>query len=344
MKRLIVICLAIIVLTGCSSGRTPFAPNPEELRFRSVFIADGVVYAVCTDGRQTYLAEACGEEPEYRLLQEDNELHHDAYWHVPSGQLLFREGHDIYGYDPIRGERSVFWEMSGGTKKDSIRLLGASDEWLFLSIGYGERKWMGSASSDPYSYYVNSFGFLDVDTGEYAPWCRIDLQNGDEIPDLLCIDGQSAYIMQRTAVDEISVFSVELDTMRTETITKLRTRAKLNRCEGVIQEQTLHVISSIHDGIMSISLEDGMITETLLKNPSSPEHTLPWRLQAADGQIYVLAWDGVDYPTAMLCRWDPVGGSLQGLSDVMSDAADFFIDGNDVYLWSSAALYHIRLE
>ena len=190
----------------------------------------------------------------------------------------------------------------------------------------------------------SSFGVLDVETGAYEPWCQIDLRNGDEIPYLLCMDGQSAYIMQRTAVDEISMFSVDLTHMHMETITKLGTKSKFNRCEGLIQEQTLHMISSIQDGIMSISLEDGAITETLLKNPDHPKHILPWRLQSADGQIYVLVWDGVDYPTGMLCRWNPVENSLLRISDQLSSAEDFFIDGNDIYIWSGRELEHIVLE
>ena len=344
MKKLIAICLVIIVLTGCSSSKTPSAPNPEELRYRSVFISDGVVHAVCTEGRQTYLTEVFMEDPQYRLLQEENENSHDVIWNDPLQRVLFTEGYDILAYDPVSREQSLFWEMPEGTRKNKISMEGASDHWIFLRIGYGERKWMGSANSDPYSYYVNSLGFLNIESGVYTPWCQIDLRyNGSYRPFLICMDDQTAYIMQRTADDEISIFSVALDTMRTETVTTLKTRAKLGRCEGVMQDQTLHLISDISEGILSISLKDGTTTETLLKNPSSPEHTLPWRLQSADGHIYVLAWDGVDYPTAILCRWDPIENSLLELSDQISSAENFFIDGNDIYIWSGQELRHVVL-
>ena len=345
MKKLIAICLAIIVLTGCSSSKTPSAPNPEELRYRSVFIAEGVVYAVCTDGRQTCLTEVFMEDPQYRLLQAENENSHDVIWNDPLQRVLFTEGYDILAYDPVSGEQSLFWEMPEGTRKNKISMEGASDHWIFLRIGYGERQWKGSADPDPFSYYVNSLGFLDLETGIYSPWCQIDLRyNGSYRPFLICMDDQTAYIMQRTADDEISIFSVTLDTMRTETVTTLKTRAKLGCCEGVVQDQSLHLISDISEGILSISLKDGMTTETLLKNPSSPEHTLPWRLQAADGQVCVLAWDGVDYPTAMLCQWDPAGDSLLGLSEIMPSAEDFLFDGNDMYIWSGRKLEHVVLE
>lgn len=354
-KRCIAILSALLFLfplSGCGQTSKP-VEMPQWAYIYDLFINDGTVYAL-RDQADTYITTELTDAPVCYMLDSKNQKEYDALWHEPSKRLYFSDGYGIYHCDLTGKEKTLLWEHPEGTKKDFARIAAAGDDRLLVCVAYGTRNSAVYSKSTPYRYLTRDYFSVDIVTGEALP--VLGGVASYEVPQIVCTHENTVFFLQITSRDNsyspitqtsgssagstskretVAVCSIDLLTGEKQELGTFYTYGSISSGDGAVLEDTLYFMYD-YSGIYAVPLSGGSVGIRALISKHVDGMTTPAAIEEANGNLYILMWDGVNYPVGLLCEWEPETGVLYaaGENATLPSAIGAVIRGDTWYLFS----------
>ena len=318
----------LLLLSGCGNQNAVNEPIelPETAYIDRLFAVDGQLYSVRHGGGGAYINYESAEPSVCYQLPSD-----DAVWHESSARLYYSDGYQVHSCDLTGNEKTLVWKFKNKSKEDRADILAAADDRLLVSGAY----WWGG------QYPTCDYYSLDAATGE-AVKLMGDVPTAFQ-PELLCTHGNTAFFVQKNG-GNYRVLACDLLTGESKELGRFDYEVLIYTADGAVLGDRLYFICE-RNGIYSVPLSGGEVEHSWPDTDLVLGMDRVIAVEAYEGELYALLWDGADSPPAAFCKWEPDTNLLHPIftSDGTFSASDVFLHDGEYCLFTGAKLMNGEL-
>ena len=328
-KRVIwLLIAAMFLLSGCGGRNAVNEPVelPETAYIGRMFAVDGQLYSVRHGSGAAYINYESAEPSVCYQLPSD-----DAVWHESSARLYYSDGYQVYSCDLTGNEKTLVWTFQNKSKEDRADILAAADDRLLVSGAY----WWGG------QYPTCDYYSLDAATGETVKLMG-DVTAAFQ-PELLCTYENTAFFVQKNG-QNYRVLACDLLSGESKELGRFDYEVPIYTADGAVLSDRLYFICE-RNGIYSVPLSGGEVEYCWPDTGLVLGMDRLIAVEAYEGELYALLWDGADSPPVAFCKWEPDTNLLHPIftSDGTFSASDVFLHDGEYYLFTGAKLMNGEL-